>query len=142
MKVRGMKIMGCLLILVCATGCATMNDIVRAKAEGKGTDRVYRVNVDRAWEIAEMVFRFAQTDAIEEHRSEGYMLTSIGKSSISWGAVIGVWVEAVDNESTRVTVVIKRRNPTELSVPFTETDFHDDFELAWRKSLKKSEIKP
>jgi len=119
-----------------------MNDVVRAKAEGKGTSRVYRVNADKAWEIATMVFRFAQTDAIEEHRSEGYMLTSIGKSSISWGAVIGVWVEAVDDESSRVTVVIKRRNPTELSVPFTETDFHDDFELAWRKSLKKSEIKP
>ena len=85
MKARGMKIMGYLLILVCATGCATMSDVVRAKAQGKGTSRVYRVNVDRAWEIARMVFRFAQTDAVEEHRSEGYMFTSIGKSSISWG---------------------------------------------------------
>jgi len=137
-----MKIMGCLLILVCATGCATMSDVVRAKAEGKGTSRVYRVNADRAWEIATMVFRFVQTDAVEEHRSEGYMLTSIGKGSISWGAVIGVWIEAVDDENSRVTVVIKRRNPAELSVPLTETDFHDDFELAWLMKLKKSEVKP
>ena len=56
--------------------------------------------------------------------------------------MIGVWIEAADDESSRVTVVIRRRNPTELSVPLTETDFHDDFELAWRMNLKKPEVKP
>jgi hypothetical protein len=135
MNVRGMKIMGCLLILICASGCATMSDVVRAKAQGKGTSRVYRVNADRAWEISKMVFRFVQAEAVEEHRSEGYMLARIGKSSVSWGAVMGVWIEPVDDDSTRVTVVIKRINPAELLVLLKETDFHDDFELASRRNL-------
>ena len=135
MNVRGMKIMGCFLILVCVTGCATRSNVVRAKAQGKGTSRVYRVNAERAWEISKAAFRFVKTEAVEEHRSEGYMLARIGKSSVSSGAVMGVWIEPVDDDSTRVTVVIKKINPAELLVLLTETDFHDDFELASRKNL-------
>ena len=116
-------------------GCATMNDVVRAKAQGKGTSKVYRVNAERAWEISKAAFRFVKTEAVEEHRSEGYMLARIGKSSVSSGAVMGVWIEPVDDDSTRVTVVIKKINPAELLVLLTETDFHDDFELASRKNL-------
>jgi len=142
MNARGMKIMGCLLILVCATGCATTSDVVRAKAHGKGTSRVYPLNVERAWEIARAVFRFEAPEDIEEHRSEGYMVARIGESSLSSGAVMGVWIEPVDNDNTRVTVVIKRRDPIELSVPVTETDFHDNFVLAWRMNIKKPGFKP
>jgi len=138
-----MKIIGCLLILVCAIGCATTSDVVRAKTQGKGTSRVYPLNVERAWEIARTVFRFEDPKVIEEHRSEGYMVARIGESTISSGAVMGVWIEPVDKENTRVTVVIKRRDPTELSVPVTETDFHDNFVLAWRMNLiKKPGLKP
>ena len=135
MNVRGMKIMGWLLILICATGCTTMSSVVRAKAQGKGTSRVYRVNAERAWEISKTVFRLVQTEAVEEHRSEGYMLARIGKSSVSWGAVMGVWIEPVGDDSTKVTVVIKRINPAELLVLLTEADFHDDFELASRRKI-------
>ena len=119
-----------------------MSSVVRAKAQGKGTSRVYRVNTEGAWEISKKVFRFVKIEAVEEHRSEGYMLARFGKSSVSWGAVMGVWIEPVDDDSTRVTVVIKRSNPTELFVPLTEIDFHNDFELAWRMDLKKPEFKP
>jgi len=138
-KARGMKIMGCLLMLVCATGCVTMSGVVRAKAQGEGTSKVYGVNADRAWEIAKKVFRFSKAEAVEEHRSEGYMLARIGKSLVSSGIVMGVWIEPVDDDSTTITVVIKRRNPIEFSVPLTETEFHDDFELALSM---KPKIKP
>ena len=132
MNARVMKILRCLFILVCVTGCATMGDVVRSKEQGKGTSKDYRVNVDQAWEIAKAVFRWEQTDAVEEHRSEGYMLVSMGESASSWGVVMGVWIEPVNGESTRVTVVIKRKNPTDVVVPLTEADFHEEFELAWR----------
>lgn len=100
------------------------------------------MNVERAWEIAKVVFRFEGPD-IEEHRSEGYMVARIGESTISSGAMVGVWVEPVDNDNTRVTVVVKRRDPTELSVAITEADFHDNFVLAWRMNvIKKPELKP
>jgi hypothetical protein len=138
MNAYGMKMMGFLLILVCATGCATMSDVVRSKERGKGTSKVYRVNADEAWEIAKTVFRWEQTDAIEEHRSEGYMLTSSGESSVSWGTVMGVWIEPVNDDSTRVTVVIKRKNPTEVLIALTETTFHEDFELAGGMKVGRS----
>lgn len=138
MNTHGMKIMALLLIGVCVTGCTTMSDVVRSKERGKGTSRVYPVNADQAWEIAKTVFRWEQTDDIEEHRSEGYMLTSSGESLISWGTVMGVWIESVDNDNTRVTAVIKRKNQADFLIPLTETTFHEDFELAARIKAGKS----
>jgi hypothetical protein len=119
-----------------------MSDVVLSKEQGKGTSRIYRVNVDQAWEITKVVFRLEQTDAVEEHRSEGYMLTSIKGSLIRWGAMMGIWIEPVNEDSTRVTAVIKKKNSMEVLAPLTETDFHEDFELAWRMTLKKPVVKP
>jgi hypothetical protein len=138
MNSRGMKITGFLLIWVCLTGCATMSDVVQSKERGRGTSKVYPVNADQAWEIAKTVFRWERTDAVEEHRSEGYMLASSGESLISWGTVMGVWVEPVNRDSTSVTVVIKRRNPTEVLPSLTEATFHEDFEMAARIKAGRS----
>lgn len=138
MNSRGMKITGFLLIWVCLTGCATMSDVVQSKERRRGTSKVYPVNADQAWEIAKTVFRWERTDAVEEHRSEGYMLASSGESLISWGTVMGVWVEPVNRDSTSVTVVIKRRNPTEVLPSLTEATFHEDFEMAARIKAGRS----
>ena len=138
MNSRGMIIMGFLLIWVCSTGCATMSDVVQSKERGRGTSKVYPVNADQAWEIAKTVFRWERTDAVEEHRSEGYMLTSSGESLISWGTVMGVWIEPVNNDSTKVTAVMKRKNPTDFLTPLTEDTFHEDFELAARIKAGRS----
>jgi hypothetical protein len=109
-------------------GCATMGDVVRAKDEG--TANVYPVNADQAWEIAKTVFRWEGADAIEEHKSEGYMLTSSGMNWVSWGAVMGAWIEPVDKDNTRVTVVTKRRIATNVATTLTETTFHKRFAQA------------
>jgi hypothetical protein len=132
MNSRLKKIMGLPLIGICIAGCATMHDVVRSKERGGGMSKVYPINADQAWEIAKTVFRWERTDAIEEHRSEGYMLTSTEENLISWGTMIGVWIEPVNKDSTKVTVVVKRKNPTEVLTPVTEAIFHDDFELAAR----------
>jgi len=115
-----------------------MSDVVQSKERGRGTSKVYPVNADQAWEIAKTVFRWERTDAVEEHRSEGYMLTSSGESLISWGTVMGVWIEPVDNGSTKVTAVIKRKNPTEVLTSLTEAIFHEDFEMAARIKAGRS----
>ena len=138
MNSRGMKITEFLLIWVCLTGCATMSDVVQSKERGRGTSKVYPVNADQAWDIAKTVFRWERTDAVEEHRSEGYMLTSSGESLISWGTVMGVWIEPVNNGSTKVTAVIKRKNPTEVLTSLTEAIFHEDFEMAARIKAGRS----
>lgn len=117
-----------LFIMIVITGCATMSDVVRSKDEG--TDRIYPVTTDQAWEIARTVFRWEGADAIEEHKSEGYMLTSSGMNFVSMGAVMGAWIEPVDKNKTRVTVVTKRRIATNIATTLTETTFHNRFAQA------------
>ncbi len=109
-------------------GCSTTNDVIRVKEAGsEGTTKVYPVTTDQAWEIAKTVFRWEGADAIEEHRSEGYMLTSSGPNLVSWGAVMGAWIEKVDDNNTKVTVVTKRRISMNLATTLTETTFHKRF---------------
>ncbi len=125
-----MRSLGFLALLSLVTwvgGCATMSDVAKAKDEGKGTTQIYPVTTDQAWEIAMAVFRWEGADAIEEHRSQGYMLTSSGMNLVSYGAVMGAWVERVDQNSTKVTVVTKRRISTNLATTLTETTFHKRF---------------
>lgn len=116
------------IFLVLFNGCATMSDVVRAKDEG--TAKIYPVDAEKAWEIAKTVFRWEGADAIEEHKAEGYMLTSSGMNWVSWGAVMGAWIEPVDNYNTKVTVVTKRRIATNIATTLTESTFHKRFAQA------------
>jgi len=116
------------MLTLWVAGCATMGDVVRTK--DKGTAKVYPVNVDQAWDIAKTVFRWEGADAIEEHKSEGYMLTSSGMNFVSYGAVMGAWVEPVDKNNTRITVVTKRRISMNLATTLTEATFHERFAQA------------
>lgn len=128
MKKQGMTMLAFLVALVWVTGCATMADVVTAKDEG--TSQVYPVSPDQAWEIAKTVLRWEGSDAIEEHRAEGYMLTSSGMDLVSWGAVMGAWVEPIDANHTKVTVVTKRRLSLNVATTLTEATFHKRFAQA------------
>jgi hypothetical protein len=109
-------------------GCATMDDVVKVKEDGsEGTTKVYPVTTDQAWDISKTVFRWEGSDAIEEHRDEGYMLTSSGMNLVSWGAVMGAWIKPIDKDNTQVTVVTKRRISINLATTLTEGTFHRRF---------------
>ena len=126
----GIRVLAVLALAV-ASGCATMSDVVKAKETGsEGTARNYNVGADQAWDIAKTVFRWEGADAIEEHRSENYMLTSSGMNMVSYGAVMGAWVEPIDPANTKVTVVTKRRVQTNIFTTLTEGTFHKRFEQA------------
>jgi hypothetical protein len=109
-------------------GCATMSDVLDSKDEG--TANVYPVDQDRAWGIALTVLRWEDAETIEEHRSENYMLTTIGANLISSGTVVGVWVEPVKKGSTKVTVVTKRKMQTNIATGLTETTFQERYAQA------------
>jgi hypothetical protein len=123
---------GCALVMVVLglAGCSTLSDVVQEKAQGGGTAQVYPVNTDQAWKIATTVFRWEGSDAIEEHRDQGYMLTSSGMNFVSAGAVMGAWVEPAGQGQTKVTVVTKRRMATNIATTLTETTFHKRFSQA------------
>ncbi len=105
-----------------------MSDVLKDK--DSGTVQVYPVNFDQAWEIAMTVLRWEDCETIEEHKSSGYMLTTVGQNFVSAGSVVGVWVEPVDNENTKVTVVTKRKVQTNLATGLTETTFQNRFKQA------------
>jgi len=134
MKENGFRVMAIIILLSFAVffnGCATMNDVVRVKHAGtEGTTKVYPVNADQAWEISKAVFRWEGSDAIEEHRDERYMLTSSGMNFFSWGTVMGAWMEPVDTDNTKVTVVTKRRITINIATTLTEGTYHNRFAQA------------
>ena len=118
------------LVLLGLMGCQTLSDVILEKDQGGGTSQIYPVPMDQAWEIAKTVFRWEGSDAIEEHRPEGYMLTSSSMNLITAGAVMGAWVEPVGETRTKVIVVTKRRIATNLATTLTETTFHKRFAQA------------
>ncbi len=121
-----LSLLGLLLASMSVTsGCSTMADVVGHKEDG--TSQVYPVNADQAWEIAKVVFRTEGTDAIEEHRAQGYILTSSGMNLVSWGAVMGAWIERVSDNETKVTVLTKRRITVNIATTLMESTFHRRF---------------
>ena len=128
MRGRRWPVLAVLLSLLWLGGCATMSDVAVSKASGKSA--VYPVTADQAWDIAKAVFRWEGADAIEEHRQEGYMLTSSGMNLVSWGAVMGAWVDPIDAGNSKVTVVTKRRISTNLATTLTEATFQKRFAQA------------
>ena len=127
MTKRNLRKISWLLLLPGFLACATMNDVIKAKEAGKGTSEVYPVNEKQAWDIAKAAFRWEGSDAIEEHRKEGYMLTSSGMNMVSYGTVMGAWIEKVDKTHSKVTAVTKRRIKTSLATTLTEKTFHKRF---------------
>jgi len=117
-----------LLLYLSIPGCATMSDVLKSKNEG--TVQVYRVRADRAWDIAVTVLRWEGAETIEEHRKDGYMLTTVGENLVSAGSVVGVWVEPGNKDNTKVTIVTKRKMQTNIATGLTESTFHARFAQA------------
>jgi len=122
MKNNKLTIFSLLIVMAWLAGCATMGDVMKSK--DKGTAKVYPVNADQAWEICRTVFRWEGADAIEEHRDQGFMITSSGVNLASWGAVMGAWVDPIDENNTKITVVTKRRIQINVATTLTETTLH------------------
>ena len=119
-----------LAVLLMTGGCASLpelsDQVVQAKLSGKqGVTKVYPVSVNQAWEIAEAVFRWEKCDAVKENRQENYMITSTGMKMVAFGSVMGVWLEPIDESTTKVTVVTRRRVEKDF---FTKLDAPTFFE--------------
>jgi hypothetical protein len=112
------------------TGCAnTLSDLVRSKEHGEGKSRVYKVNVDQAWEIAKKVFQWEGIDDITENRSEGYMVIKSGATWFYKVNLMGVWIEPIDKGQSKVTVITKSKTSVDTFLGLSETDFHEMFAL-------------
>lgn len=116
------------ILLLTVGACTTLADVMKAKADGEGTSQIYPVDKDQAFEIAMTVFHWEGSDAIEEHRSQGYMLTTTSYGySMSAGTNMGAWIESQEPGQTKVTVITMRRYQLDLITGLTETTFHRRF---------------
>jgi hypothetical protein len=113
------------VIALVITGCGSMSDILQSKNEG--TVQVYAVKADRAWDLAVAALHWEGCDTIEEHRADGYMLTTTGPRLASGGSLVGVWIEPVNETQSKVTVVTKRKMQSNAAIGLTESTFHRRF---------------
>src|SRR3954462_6820229 len=116
-----------LLLVAAFVGCASKRDLVVAKVRGRGTQRVYPVTVDQAWRISKAILTLEPTEKIEEHRSEGYMVTSDEISALTPSTYMGVFIEPEGTREAKVTFVTRRRTPTQGYAALSEGSFHRKF---------------
>ncbi len=115
------------IIISSLFSCSTLNTVLNEKDQGKGTRIVYNIQFEDAWRVSKSSFRWAGSDAIEEHKKDGYMLTSKGKDMITSGSVMGAWIDSISSDEMAVTVISKRRNSLDLFTGMTEKKYHKYF---------------
>ena len=130
-----------LIITISYYGCpASKQEVKGEKSDGIAV--TYPVNRKDAWEISKKVLFWEDCDDIIESQYTGYMLTEIASSFfIADGCVVGVWVDSLSADSTRVTVRSKKHGKVQIAISFTESEFHDAFVIA-ADYLKKGEKIP
>ena len=122
-----------LLTIFLASGCASLQDlyseVIKAREVGnEGVSKVYPVAENQAWNITKAVFCWEKTDEVLEHRDQNYVLTSTGMKMLAFGSVMGVWIEPVDSDNTRMTVITRRRVPSDTFTKLTAVTFYERFE--------------
>jgi len=113
------------VVLIITGACATMTDVLKDKEDG--TVAVYKIDSETAWDIAKTVLRWENCETIEENKLSNYMLTTVGRNLVSEGSLVGVWVEPVNDDETKITVVTKRKVQTNLATGLTESTFQESF---------------
>lgn len=126
-------LLGMLAALMVTNGCASTRElsdaVVQERKSGKqGVTRVYPVSANQAWEIVEAVFRWEKTDEVVKNRNENYAITSSGMKMAIFGSVLGVWIEPLDRNNTRLTVLSKNRNDRFVLTELTPTRFLERFD--------------
>lgn len=102
MQLRPLIFCAALACAVLSSGCAAvMSEVIAAKEQGS-----------------------------EEHRTEGYMLTTSPNTLGVSGALMGVWVRKSSASTTAVTVISKRQIKSALFVSPTESQLQDKFARA------------
>lgn len=117
-----------LLLIISIISCKTIGDVKREKDEG--IVNIYPVPLDQAWKIALTVFHWQGADSVEEHREEGYMLSNSEFDSNKAGTLVKAWIEPVDENNTKVTIVTKEKLSTNMLTRLAELTFHKRFAQA------------
>jgi len=116
------SLLAVMAVYLLAGGCATtIDDLIRERYEGRSA--VYPVSRDKAWEITRTILleAGAKPAEIEEDPAENV---------INWVSVLGVFIEPVDSEKTRITAQRPPAPCNPLPPLLTEDMFLERFDKA------------
>jgi hypothetical protein len=100
-----------------------MQDVINKQKRGDATAKVYPIDNERAWTLAEEVLRSSGAGALEEHRDKRMILTTYVSGTGQTGPMttyLGVFLEPAE-AGTKVTCAVSR-GPTDFQM--TESRFH------------------
>ena len=131
-----------ILLILCLFifGCSTMSDVMVARENGESISEVYKINEEIAWEVAKKVVRQEGFGPIEETRKEHYFVTTSDISALEYGTLLGVWIEPISNNETRISVVSKRKAFTSLITNLSEEGFHEEFFKELKFQVKQGRL--
>ncbi len=87
-------------------------DAIAAHRAGKGTAEIYAANFEETWRATHAALRWNSAGTPEDHVGEGYVITNNPTSrGPSLGDQVGVWLETMGPDKTRVSVVIMTMAP-------------------------------
>jgi hypothetical protein len=123
------RALGALLVLgaLAFVACATRRDVVVSKLRGRGISHVYPITTEQAWTISKTILELEPTEKVDEHKSDGYMLTSDSSSTFTPSTYMGVFIEPDGPAAAKVTFVTRRRTPTQSYATLSESSFHRKF---------------
>jgi len=115
------------LLLLLLSACAGRDTIKQAYTDGKGTSETYGIDSKTAFELCRTVLYWEGAKTVDEFPDEQYMMCRI---SGGYGCGVGVWINAVEEGKSKVTVITKRNVSMSLTTGLTETTFQRDLALA------------
>ncbi len=93
--------------LIFTGGCASGGDPIMQK--GSGSTREYDVAFDTVWDATGSVLDELGLTVVRKDRERGLISATKEMTVSSWGENVGIFVEAVSPQRTRVEVVCKRK---------------------------------
>jgi hypothetical protein len=112
----------CLLVLAslapfAAAACVSNPEPKSAIAlhrDGHGTKRIYDVSFDDAWKAAHIALHWDKAGTPEDHLDQRFVVTNHPSSDApSFLEQVGVWLEPMNANKTRVSVVVMSGADTE-----------------------------
>jgi uncharacterized lipoprotein len=99
-------------VLMMQSGCSTIADCLDAK--GQGTSRIYNAPFETVWKTTPKALNDLGLSVAGQNREEGYILAGKGMTAFSYGENVGVFIDVVSDEQTKVETVSKKTMATNL----------------------------
>ena len=95
-----------------ALGCAAQKSSENpreAHQAGKGVARIYDASLEQTWRAVHVALKWSEAGKAEDHPAstgESYVITNPDTNQDAYNAQVGVWLDPMNSDKTRVSVVV------------------------------------